>query len=416
MVKYLNTNCRFVVGAKNAAIYDLVNNKVYAINHIGKTIIQKMSDASIAFDPDEINYLESLEKMGLICNHQTIEDAAVLEPADFSYAWLELTDNCNLSCLHCYGQWGKPVVELQSKMSLEEWKKTIDNLLIAGCKAIQFIGGEPFCFSGFEELLVHAKNNGMETIDIFTNGTLVSESHIELIKKTDASVRVSLYGHTAEIHETVTGCRGSFSKTETTLKLLKKHHVKTKIAIVIMDINEHYIEDIKKYITELGHEYTGYDTIRQVAGNVDSAHCVTSESALVQRYLTKPRFKTNAKLFNSNLYWNPCWSGKIAIKANGDVLPCIFARDVIIGNTLKNTICEILDMAKPFWQITLDKVKGCKDCEFRYACLDCRPLAIGINGGIEEKQPRCCYNPYTGDWQDIKYVSKEILHHGSTVM
>ena len=50
----------------------------------------------------------------------------------------------------------------------------------------------------------------------------------------------------------------------------------------------------------------------------------------------------------------------------------------------------------------------CKDCEFRYCCHDCRPLAEGVAGNKKAKYPRCCYNPYDGEWMDIKECTKEV--------
>lgn len=41
MPKSLKQKCIFVKGAKNAAIYDLKNKKIYAINHVGKSILEK---------------------------------------------------------------------------------------------------------------------------------------------------------------------------------------------------------------------------------------------------------------------------------------------------------------------------------------------------------------------------------------
>lgn len=41
MKLFINNNCRFVKGFKNAAIYDFNNNKVFSINETGKNIIIK---------------------------------------------------------------------------------------------------------------------------------------------------------------------------------------------------------------------------------------------------------------------------------------------------------------------------------------------------------------------------------------
>ena len=37
----INKNCHLINGAKNSAIYDLNNNKVYSINHDARIIIEK---------------------------------------------------------------------------------------------------------------------------------------------------------------------------------------------------------------------------------------------------------------------------------------------------------------------------------------------------------------------------------------
>ena len=49
------------------------------------------------------------------------------------------------------------------------------------------------------------------------------------------------------------------------------------------------------------------------------------------------------------------------------------------------------------WLMSLEKINVCRDCKFRYACKDCRPLAESSNS-INDKNPRCLYNPYKGEW------------------
>lgn len=61
------------------------------------------------------------------------------------------------------------------------------------------------------------------------------------------------------------------------------------------------------------------------------------------------------------------------------------------------------------WQITKNKIKQCQNCEYRYACSDCRPLAIGIYEEDDAKYPRCCYSPEKGIWEKIEDVTQEII-------
>jgi MoaA/NifB/PqqE/SkfB family radical SAM enzyme len=54
------------------------------------------------------------------------------------------------------------------------------------------------------------------------------------------------------------------------------------------------------------------------------------------------------------------------------------------------------------WRSTKDNVLVCQDCEYKYACFDCRPLSEGANQGrgeyLSAPYPRCTYNPYSGEW------------------
>lgn len=129
---------------------------------------------------------------------------------------------------------------------------------------------------------------------------------------------------------------------------------------------------------------------------------------LNSRYNVKPEFWTNKKSFIESHFYNSCWNGKIAITSKGEILPCIFARDEIIGNLKEETYKQLEDKIIRTWMTTKDNVETCKDCEFRYCCHDCRPLAKAINGTINGKYPRCCYNPYTGIWENIEKCTKEV--------
>ena len=57
---------------------------------------------------------------------------------------------------------------------------------------------------------------------------------------------------------------------------------------------------------------------------------------------------------------------------------------------------------------TKNEVEGCKDCEYRYICRDCRPDSL--TGNFNEKPWYCTYNPYSGEWESFDEFKKRI--HG----
>lgn len=406
----LKEKCYFVKGHKNATIYDLKEEKVYSINEEGKEILCKVLGKNVAdFSKIENEFINELKKLNLI-EEARIHKKNNIEKSNpnLKYVWLEITEACNLNCVHCYGEFGKPKINHSELISTSEWKLIIDKLREEKCGEIQLIGGEPTVNADFIEILNYAHQKGMKRIDVFTNGTQINEKNISELKKDNVSVRVSLYGHNDEIHDKITQVKGSFEKTTKALALLKKYNIPTRIAVVIMRENEDYINDIKNYIKSIGYDYTGYDTIRPSCANEISKHSVSNPNILESRYNTEPIFYTSQKSFMDNHFYNSCWNGKLAIKSNGDIIPCIFARDNVVGNIKKNTLEEIKNAIIEKWQITKDNIEVCKDCEFRYCCHDCRPIAKGITGNDFSKYPRCCYNPYTGEWKKVSEITKEL--------
>jgi radical SAM protein with 4Fe4S-binding SPASM domain len=46
-----------------------------------------------------------------------------------------------------------------------------------------------------------------------------------------------------------------------------------------------------------------------------------------------------------------------------------------------------------FWKINKNNITTCKDCEFRFVCVDCR-VNIEDKNDILSKPSMCNYNPY----------------------
>lgn len=70
------------------------------------------------------------------------------------------------------------------------------------------------------------------------------------------------------------------------------------------------------------------------------------------------------------------------------------------GNVNKQSIKEILNstILNKCWGMSFKNINFCKDCEYRFACKDCRPLGYADRGVLTDKSYRCSYNPYTGTW------------------
>ena len=404
----INKNCHLIDGAKNSAIYDLNNNKVYSINHDARIIIDK-AIKNKDLEKNESEFINSLKEQGLF-NIKEIhkeDNLEFKEEPKLHFAWLELTENCNLNCVHCYGKFGKPK-NMENNLKIDEWKKIVDYLVSINCESVQLIGGEPFLFKNFNDILKYVYNKGIRNISVFTNATLLTLEQIRLLKQYNVKVMISLYSSKENVHDSVTQVSGSFRKTLKNILLLKENDINFSIAIIAMKENENDINDIKKFLEKYNLPYAKYDVIRPSDVSDVQQHGVSNVNILKNVYLTKPEFFTNKYQFYQNSIWNPCWYGKVSITANGDIIPCVFSRGETIGNIKTSSIEELKKNTLKKWIITKDFIHICKDCEYRYCCHDCRPLAMGVENSLFSKNPRCCYDPYKGEWQNIKKVTKEL--------
>jgi len=106
-------------------------------------------------------------------------------------AEIEITMRCNLNCVGCY-KWDPRHVD--KELSVEDWKKAIDNLEKSGIKLVNLIGGEPTVFPKIEELIAYI--NSKQGIDYLfsTNGVIAEPILKKLLKARLKNVIVSVDG------------------------------------------------------------------------------------------------------------------------------------------------------------------------------------------------------------------------------
>nr|WP_092068850.1 radical SAM protein [Dendrosporobacter quercicolus]NSL47249.1 radical SAM protein [Dendrosporobacter quercicolus DSM 1736]SDL82214.1 radical SAM additional 4Fe4S-binding SPASM domain-containing protein [Dendrosporobacter quercicolus] len=417
----LHNHCKLVEGASRGAIYDFASAKVYSINRGALELLQACQAAAATelFDvncPDNqvyLQFLDSLTAKGLGSlyltppQHQPMEPELADQTAKIDFLWLELTSACNNKCLHCYTASG-PAVQETDKVSHDRWLDIIAEARQAGATAIQLIGGEPLLYKNWQELVIKAGDAGFEFIEIFTNATLIQDTDIDFFKRYNVSIATTIYADNAKVHDRVTLHPGSFDKTMTAINKLLAAGIPLRIASIIMKANETQADNIMKLCTRLGVEPTPPDIVRPTGRGNDAALTPT----LYTKQPIQPPFYTDEYSFTQAQKYHSCLTGKIAITASGDVIPCIFARSQTCGNILTATLHEVLngEPLKAIWRTTKDQVEKCQDCEYRYACNDCRPLAQS-----SDRQNRwlacsvgCSYDPYTGQWNCNEKTTKQI--------
>ena len=114
------------------------------------------------------------------CN-QT-HDISELKETDthIGMVWVEITSKCNLRCIHCYNESDSQSL---GEMSLNDYKLVIDNVEKLHTPRLQIIGGEPFVNKPLLKEMLKYTVGKFEKIEIFTNGTLITDDWYEFLKK-----------------------------------------------------------------------------------------------------------------------------------------------------------------------------------------------------------------------------------------
>lgn len=117
-------------------------------------------------------------------------------------------------------------------------------------------------------------------------------------------------------------------------------------------------------------------------------------------FVHKENFILNKTFFLESMNFNSCLNRKIVIDVKGQVKNCP-AMTELFGDhhevSLQSIARKSAFQAK--WAITKDEVVVCKNCEFRYVCLDCRAFqTITSEDKLHGKPIKCNYDPFLGEW------------------
>jgi len=398
-----NEDVYLVKGAKHSAIYDLASGEVYSVDD---TFRNALDLALMGRTPKEIimeidnnlyetiGFLNKLADQGLGGWYEgpTRPPKSYRDlpppPWELRAAWLELTDACNLRCIHCYSDSAPSRLPQKETVLSQGFGDRISELAELGCSAVQFTGGEALLMEDqLLDLIPVAEEKGIR-VEIFTNLTLLTTRIAKFFKQHNVRVATSLYAPDEKLHDSITTVKGSFARTVGSIRELVSEDIPLRIGIVAMRRNESRLDETIRFAKE----QLGVNRVR-VSRVLDVGRgCSIASEELIPSGDKVPFPKISKEDFVARLHGHSCWRGNITIAPSGDVLPCPSGRNLVLGNVKRQSLRDIVlsDGLKRIWGLTKDKIETCKDCEYRYACFDCRARAESLTG----KPTDCWYNPY----------------------
>lgn len=419
----LKKEVMLVEGRKGGLLQDLGKNKIYSIDFEAKKLLSMLLSGNTVEEAtrymDERTYKEFIDYLNLLVEKdlgfysevwiERHEIQKVIEK-NIDTVWLELRKACNLKCCHCYMDCTGGSDSDLDILSLEDWKKILDQIDEYKPKKVILIGGEPLLFKEIYNLIEYIKEKLQYVqIILYSNLTMLNKELVVLLKKNHIKVVTSIYSNKPHIHDKITGHIGSFDNTVNAISILRNEGIYVKANAVIMKENYKEVEEIKKFIYELTGVRGRIDIIRDVGKSKE--HLIPKEmSKDTGRIRTEADFKGISSIeFLRNYSGNSCWQGKINITCDGYVSPCIMGENFIDKNfnLKRNSLAAILNdyLIPKFWSLSRDKIEICKDCEYRYVCKDCRPMCIE-NNNIHNRGKLCTYNPYNRQWEIPDFNNK----------
>jgi len=182
-------------------------------------------------------------------------------------AW-QITNECNLACLHCIEESG-PGKAFADELDPAQVFAVLDQLMDHEVPYLSFSGGEPMLHPQFFRMVEHVCLRGAQ-LKIETNGHYLSVENCERMKELGVkAVQVSLDGASAATFNRMR-VRGNFDSTVDGLRNLRAAGVPVEINFSPARFNVHEIGTIVDLAYELG-AYSFYTGRTMYTGNAVKA-------------------------------------------------------------------------------------------------------------------------------------------------
>lgn len=115
---------------------------------------------------------------------------------------------------------------------------------------------------------------------------------------------------------------------------------------------------------------------------------------------TRELLAPSTNTFSELHHFNGCLNRKIAVDVSGQVRNCP-AMPTSFGHHAEVSLREVAAQAsfQRAWRARKDEIEVCRDCQYRYACTDCRAFLEDPDAD-HSKPLKCGYDPYTDSWTD----------------
>ena len=331
----------------------------------------------------------------------------------------EITEACNLRCLHCMVSAGERAA---GELNTAEALSLADDLAAAGCISACLTGGEPLVRKDWPQIARRLAQGGVET-RMTTNGLRVDEQQIELMQEAGlTTITVSLDG-LREVHDEIRvapsgSAESRYDRAIRAIELLLVSPLKVKVLTQIHKRNIDDLDRMHELVAGLGVDdwqlqiavpagrlldlrYEYLIEPRQIPALLDRLAAFVAAGRVrigvadnIGYYSRQEPILRGAQR-GKPTFFAGCMAGvrMVSVTASGDVRGChALPREFIAGNVREKPFAEIWADRAGFayntdwreYQLT----GGCATCDFRRVCrAGCTAMAYLVTGTVHD-------NPY----------------------
>lgn len=229
-----------------------------------------------------------------------------------TFVWLHLTDRCQLECTHCATS--SSPAGTHGTMTRDDWIRVLDEAAALGVRTVQFVGGEPTLYPHLVELIGHALSLTL-AVEVFTNMVHISPALWEAFAQPGVSLATSYYSDDPDQHAAITQ-RPSYARTKANVAEAVRRGIPLRAGVIDLGGGQRAGE-ARDELVDLGVPSIGYDRVRELGRAAPDQQ--GSAPSLCGR----------------------CGDGVAAIRPDGTVTPCLFARWSTVGDVREESFLGI---------------------------------------------------------------------------
>lgn len=275
---------------------------------------------------------------------------------------IDVTNKCNLRCLHCYNYSGENIC-IQNELSDEEILNLITDLCDMKPYNVCICGGEPLLRKELVIDIVKMLSNNNIKCSMVSNGILLDDDTAFKLKKAWIfKVQISLDG-LEESHDRLRGVSGVFEKAIKALEALKKQKIGSGIAFSPTPWNINDFNNVVDLALKLDVEEVRIQALMPIGrGSLNSNELIPSNEQyrLLMKYINESKKRVKKLGSNLNIQWGDPIdhlirfpeqiesTPTIAIRANGNIAPSVYL-PISVGNIKSKSF-------KQYWNSGLARV------------------------------------------------------------